>query len=82
MRTKLLLAAAAVAASGLWMIHAQDNRSPSLAEIQPPLEEKPQGNIAHYRFAPGSRSRWHTHDGGQIICRRKVLAWPRSGVAR
>ena len=31
------------------------------------LDEKPQGNIAHFRFEPGARTKWHSHEGGQII---------------
>jgi quercetin dioxygenase-like cupin family protein len=31
------------------------------------VDEKPQGAIAHFRFEPGARTKWHTHEGGQII---------------
>jgi len=31
------------------------------------MEEKPAGNIAHFKFEPGSRTKWHSHEGGQII---------------
>ena len=24
-------------------------------------------SIAHFRFGPGSRTKWHSHEGGQII---------------
>ena len=67
MRNKSLFAAtAALAASGLWMVRAQNPQN-FTGGAPTPLDEKPQGNIAHYRFAPGSRSKWHSHDGGQII---------------
>jgi quercetin dioxygenase-like cupin family protein len=31
------------------------------------VDEKPAGNIAHFRFDPGARTKWHSHAGGQII---------------
>ena len=31
------------------------------------MDEKPTGNIAHFRFDPGARTKWHSHSGGQII---------------
>jgi quercetin dioxygenase-like cupin family protein len=31
------------------------------------VEANSQGMIAHFRFEPGSRTKWHSHEGGQII---------------
>jgi quercetin dioxygenase-like cupin family protein len=71
MRLKSYLAASVlVAASGLWTMHAQDKQKQNpnfTGGTVTALDEKPQGNIAHFRFAPGSRTKWHSHDGGQII---------------
>jgi 4-carboxymuconolactone decarboxylase len=59
--------------SGLWILQAQDKSS---TQKQNPnftggtvtaVEEKPAGNIAHFRFEPGARTKWHSHEGGQII---------------
>jgi quercetin dioxygenase-like cupin family protein len=71
MRTKSILAIGVVlAASGVWTIHAQDKQKQSpnfTGGTVTALDEKPQGNIAHFRFEPGARTKWHSHDGGQII---------------
>ncbi len=31
------------------------------------VKENSQGNIAHFYFPPGVRTKWHSHEGGQII---------------
>jgi quercetin dioxygenase-like cupin family protein len=31
------------------------------------VEEGSDGTIAHFRFAPGARTKWHSHERGQII---------------
>jgi len=31
------------------------------------IKENSQGNIAHFYFPPGVRTKWHSHEGGQII---------------
>src|SRR5579884_3220198 len=31
------------------------------------LDDKSNATIAHFRFGPGSRTKWHSHSGGQII---------------
>jgi quercetin dioxygenase-like cupin family protein len=70
MRRKSYLAAGVVVAvtCGVLLIHAQDKPNPNFTGgTVTALDEKPQGNIAHFRFAPGSRTKWHSHEGGQII---------------
>jgi len=53
---------------GLCILQAQDKQNPNFTGgTVTALDEKPQGNIAHFRFAPGARTRWHSHEGGQII---------------
>jgi quercetin dioxygenase-like cupin family protein len=27
----------------------------------------PEGRLSYYIFSPGSRTRWHSHEGGQVI---------------
>ena len=31
------------------------------------LDDNSKATIAHFRFGPGSRTKWHSHSGGQII---------------
>jgi quercetin dioxygenase-like cupin family protein len=57
-----------IAAAGLWIMHAQQRQNPNFTGgTVTPVEEKPQANIAHYRFEPGARTKWHIHERGQII---------------
>jgi quercetin dioxygenase-like cupin family protein len=52
----------------LAIVHAQPKQNPNFTGgTVTPLEENTKGNIAHFRFAPGARTKWHSHDGGQII---------------
>jgi quercetin dioxygenase-like cupin family protein len=79
MRKALLLI---IAASGVWLINAQQKQNPNFQGTVTPVDEKPQGNIAHFRFEAGSRTKWHSHEGGQIIlaeegtCRTQVRGGP------
>lgn len=50
---------------GIWITHAQ--QSSNFTGKVTPVEEKPQGNIAHYHFEAGARTKWHIHERGQII---------------
>src|SRR5262245_32414849 len=63
------LASNVLTISGVWMIEAQQaKQNPNFTGgAVTPLEEKPSGNIAHFRFEPGARTKWHSHGGGQII---------------
>jgi quercetin dioxygenase-like cupin family protein len=64
--------------SCLWVAHAQDKQG--AAKVNPfqgtvtPVKENSDGKIAHFYFAPGSRTRWHSHEGGQIILVEKGVA--------
>jgi quercetin dioxygenase-like cupin family protein len=53
-------------ASGLWMLDAQQSSNFTGGKVTA-VDEKPSGNIAHFRFDPGARTKWHSHSGGQII---------------
>jgi quercetin dioxygenase-like cupin family protein len=54
--------------TGLWILHAQDKQSPNFTGGNvTKLDEGTKAAIAHFRFDPGSRTKWHSHEGGQII---------------
>lgn len=56
--------------SSLWLLRAQSDykQNPNFTGGKViPIEENSKGNIAHFRFEPGSRTKWHSHEGGQII---------------
>jgi len=59
----------ALAASGLWILRAQEKKqSPNFTGgVVTTVEENSKGSIAHFRFGPGARTKWHSHEGGQII---------------
>ena len=70
------------AASGLWITKAQQKQNPNFTGKVTPVEENSQANIAHFRFDPGARTKWHSHERGQIIlaedgvCRVQVKGGP------
>jgi quercetin dioxygenase-like cupin family protein len=51
--------------SGLWI--AEGQQSSNFTGKVTPVTENSEANIAHFRFEPGARTRWHSHGGGQII---------------
>ena len=57
--------AIAFAFTSLWSAHAQQ-RSNFTGTVTK-VEEGSDGAIAHFRFAPGARTKWHSHERGQII---------------
>jgi len=62
------LAGLTFAASGLRMGHAQQpKQNPNFQGTVITVTENSQANIAHYRFEPGARTKWHIHEKGQII---------------
>jgi len=59
-----------VAISGVWIMQAQPKQAapnPNFTGTVTAVEANSQGMIAHFRFEPGSRTKWHSHEGGQII---------------
>ncbi|HTC32169.1 MAG TPA: cupin domain-containing protein [Bryobacteraceae bacterium] len=48
--------------------YSQDKPNPNFTggEVKT-IKENSQGNIAHFYFPAGVRTRWHSHEGGQII---------------
>ena len=62
-----ICAALAFTISGLWVMNAQPKQNPNFTGgTVTPIEDK-SGAIAHFRFEPGARTKWHSHDGGQLI---------------
>jgi quercetin dioxygenase-like cupin family protein len=53
---------------GLFFLQAQQAPNPNFTggEVTK-LDDKSNATIAHFRFGPGSRTKWHSHSEGQII---------------
>jgi quercetin dioxygenase-like cupin family protein len=63
----ILNAALMFAASGVLLVQAQQKQNPNFTGgTVTPIDDK-EGNIAHFRFEPGARTKWHSHERGQII---------------
>jgi quercetin dioxygenase-like cupin family protein len=77
MQAKFLIAAVV-----LWAASAQQKQNPNFTGTVTPITENSQGLIAHFRFEAGARTKWHSHEGGQIIlvedgvCRTQVKGGP------
>ena len=65
MRRKLKLA---ILLSGCVLAYSQDKPNPNFTggEVKT-INENSDGKSAHFYFSPGSRTKWHSHGGGQII---------------
>jgi len=65
MRRKLKLA---ILLSACVIAYSQDKPNPNFTggEVKT-VKDNSQGNIAHFYFPPGVRTKWHSHEGGQII---------------
>ena len=66
MSKKLLFACLAVVGSTVWIVQAQQSSNFTGGTVTP-VTENSQGAMAHFRFEPGARTKWHSHEGGQII---------------
>ena len=68
--------------SGLWLGQAQQKQNPNFTGKVTPVEENSKATIAHFRFDAGARTKWHSHEHGQIIlvedgvCRMQVKGGP------
>ncbi len=68
MSQKLLCAGLLFAASGLVVMYAQPKQNPNFTGgTVTAIEENTKASPAHFRFEPGARTKWHSHEGGQII---------------
>jgi len=54
-------------ASSLWLIHAQQKQEPNFTGNIKRIEDPSKPGIAHIHFEAGARTKWHIHEGGQII---------------
>ncbi len=64
----LLCAGAAFLAGGVFFLYGQDAPNPNFTGgTVTKLDDTSKASIAHFRFGPGSRTKWHSHEGGQII---------------
>jgi quercetin dioxygenase-like cupin family protein len=61
--------------TGLSILHAQEKPAPKPSNmggsvtggLVTNLGEVSKSSIAHFRFDPGARTKWHTHEVGQIV---------------
>jgi quercetin dioxygenase-like cupin family protein len=73
---------AITALAALWVASAQETRNPNFTGTVTRVTENSQGAIAHFRFEAGARTKWHSHEGGQIIlvedgvCRMQLKGGP------
>ena len=51
--------------SALWLLHGQ--QSSNFTGTVSRVEENPQASLVHIHFDAGARTKWHAHQGGQII---------------
>ncbi|HTR36416.1 MAG TPA: cupin domain-containing protein [Bryobacteraceae bacterium] len=64
----LMFVCGVFAVSGLRITHAQEKPNPNFTGgVVTTVTENSKGNIAHFHFGPGARTKWHIHEGGQII---------------
>ena len=58
----------AILLSACVIAYLQDKPNPNFTggEVKP-LKENSQGNSVRFYFGPGARTKWHSHEGGQII---------------
>jgi len=64
----LVCIAAFFGVSGMRITQAQEKQNPNFTGgVVTTVEENSKGNIAHFHFGPGARTKWHVHEGGQII---------------
>jgi quercetin dioxygenase-like cupin family protein len=58
----------AILLSACVIAYSQDKPNPNFTggEVKP-LKENAQGNSVRFYFGPGARTKWHSHEGGQII---------------
>lgn len=74
----LLLAGSCAAL--MWSQQAKQNSN--FTGTVTPIQENSQASIAHFRFEAGARTKWHSHERGQIIlvedgvCRTQLKGGP------
>jgi quercetin dioxygenase-like cupin family protein len=61
----LLYVGLVLALTAAWMVHGQQQSSNFQGKVD--LIPDPQGKLSHYHFSPGSRTKWHSHEKGQML---------------
>jgi quercetin dioxygenase-like cupin family protein len=64
---KFLCVALVPITGGLFFLYGQQPSPNFTGGEVTKLDDKSNATIAHFRFGPGSRTKWHSHSGGQII---------------
>jgi len=64
--TFLVGLAVVVSASGVWVAEAQQGSNFTGGSVVR-VSDGPMAAIAHFRFPAGVRTKWHIHEGGQIV---------------
>ena len=68
MRKIYTLCVVLVTFAGLWLLNAQEKQNPNFTGGNvTKLDEGTKATIAHFRFDPGARTKWHSHEAGQVI---------------
>lgn len=75
MRNVYILSVAFGIFGGLWVLQAQEKPAPKPSNmggsvtggLVTNLGETSKSSIAHFRFDAGARTKWHTHEVGQIV---------------
>lgn len=62
----LLYVGLVLALTAAWMVHGQQQQNSNFQGKVTTIAD-PQGKLSHYRFEPGSRTKWHRHENGQIL---------------
>lgn len=63
---RLLCFAIVPLTGGVFFLYGQATANFTGGEVTK-LDDNSKAAIAHFRFGPGSRTKWHSHSGGQII---------------
>lgn len=64
---RVICAGAAFLSGGLFFLYGQDANPNFTGGTVTKLDDTSNASIAHFRFGPGARTKWHSHEGGQII---------------
>ena len=63
---KILCVAMVPLTGSFFFLYGQASPNFSGGEVTK-LDDNSKPSVAHFRFGPGSRTKWHSHSGGQII---------------
>lgn len=55
------------AASGVWIMRAQQKQESNFTGTITRIQDTSKAGIAHIHFDAGARTKWHSHEQGQVI---------------